>query len=216
MTATSSRNGVAPETGRAVGLRVGGMDKGLLEVMLGLVEGAVTRQAGLELLGNVVELELGLDGGDGIVERLRLFVERQLLALQHRHPGAQRRHLAREVLAAKTPQLGITGNRRGCRHAGDFFLESFGLLLNGRQRQLLGFGRLAPFRRTVESVHVIGVVLTNRQHQLDVALGHATHRVNCGLGAEHHGHSGKGQQQQRLISHSAFRSLGSDSRGTHD
>ncbi len=27
MTATSSRNGVAPETGRAVGLRVGGMDK---------------------------------------------------------------------------------------------------------------------------------------------------------------------------------------------
>ena len=79
--------------------------------------------------------------------------------------------LLRQVLAAEPAHLVC---RRGER--GDASLDSRRLREQLRQRELAGRRRSAlPFRRAVVGVDEAGIVLSDGQHQPDVAIGECVH-----------------------------------------
>src|SRR4029450_5251149 len=84
-------------------------DERLLEAIVALDQRSAAGQLGFELREHRLELRHRLGRRDGIIERERFFIERQALALQHRHARAQRPELARQILPPQPPSLPAGG-----------------------------------------------------------------------------------------------------------
>jgi hypothetical protein len=145
----------------------------------------------------------------GVVKRLGLLIEGQLSTRQHGHPGAKRRQLLRQVAVAQHLDL-VEGHgyRRQLR------LQRGGIAVDVGQRPLVPC-RL-PLGWTVVRVHVVGIVLAERQHQPDILLRQRVH-VGClrcipcrspaggSRACEGHHHQRRGDHQSSV--HRAYRSL---------
>jgi hypothetical protein len=141
-------------------------------------EGAVARDGGLELVEDALEVGGVVGGSDGVVERLRLLVKSEFLAGDDVDPRHHRLELPLQVLVAQPDDLLFTGRLAGWgrmgRELGDARL-GLGADLGERAPLRLGLGE--PLRRAVVGVHVVGVVLPDGEHQLDVGFGGPLHRV---------------------------------------
>src|SRR4030095_10687963 len=139
-----------------------------------LCQRALARQSRLEFLQRRVELALGVRRGNRVVERSGFFIEGQLVPLEHRNAGTQGAQLPCQVLMPETYRfLGRVGrlrlgqSRLRCRRiAVDIPKRPFG---SGRFR--------SPLLRSVVRVDIVGIVLTERQHQLEVTLSEGIHRA---------------------------------------
>ena len=76
----------------------------LAERVESLDQRAVAREQARQLVERRLEVRVGVHGGHGVVERLRLLVERQLPALEHPHARAKRRQLPPQVVAPQRDQ----------------------------------------------------------------------------------------------------------------
>ena len=124
-------------------------------------------------------------GRHRVVERLRLFVEGQLRPLQQAHARLQGLELPPKVRLAQHDELVSPFNPRR-RDARD---EPSGVAADVGQRPFLTGGRILPGGGTVKRVDVVGVVLTDGQHESDVLFCDVVHgRVLRSLDANPKGH----------------------------
>ena len=147
-----------------------GMTKPAAKLLVAGEQRSIARELLVELVEDLLEVRLGQRRRHRVVERARLLVERQALAVEHADAGRDRGELPLQVVAAQPLHL-IRRLRDGVDRAEQRL----------RLRRQLGEGRLArfrlllPLRRTVVGIDVVGVVLAERQHQLHIAFGDVVH-----------------------------------------
>ena len=134
-------------------------------------ERALSRKALLQRIEKLLKVRRWVRRGDRIVECLRLFVERKLLALEDTDPRVERGELTVEVLMAQAAQLVST--RGQLKEVGAHRAALRDDLI---QADLGGVGVALPLRRAVVGVDVVLVVLTEGKDGLDIALREGIHR----------------------------------------
>ena len=119
-----------------------------------------SREALFETIEDGLEVRIRIGGRDRVVERLRLVVERQVLALEHAHARAHRGELLFEILMPQPRELVRARRRR--RH---LRLERLHVGADRVERQLRALGLLLDVVGAVVRVHVVCVVLPHGEDQ---------------------------------------------------
>ncbi len=145
-------------------------DEVLAKRIVSLDESPTPRQERLELVHDRLEVGFRVRGRNGIVERPRLLIEAQLCTAEHAHTRTQRLELPADILMTQPSQL-IAGRVQLCELAE----QLFGIFVDRCQSRLSTLDVRLPFRRAIVRIHVVGVMLPERQHQLDVSFGHRVH-----------------------------------------
>ena len=109
---------------------------------------------------------------DRVVQGLRFLVEPHFRALQHGDARAQRLELTRDKRMAQPRQSDF---RWRWRDRLEVARQVSGRRLDLRQRNLGVLGLDAPLGRAVIRVHVIGIVLTQREDEPHIPLGERVH-----------------------------------------
>ena len=152
-------------------------DELLPERIVAIDQRPLTREHAVDLAQRVGEVRLRVHGGRRVVQCLRLLVERQLRAAEHPHPRAQRFELPPQIIVAEDNQLVAAIHVRQTGNVGD---QPLGRRVDLRQRHLPPLRLALPVRRTIKRIHIIGIMLTDGQHELHVTFGNGVHRKRLG------------------------------------